>query len=208
VRTARPTSSTCWRWFKRVVSGRATGAGRRRGHLVGAAAVAGRFPRAALGHLAPARDRLCRNGLVDVAGGKLTTYRLIAQQAVDEVFRQLSRTPAPCTTADRPLVESAGQKRNSAPAGHGRGGCRGPAGTSGRCTWTTCCCGGPAGIITMPTVWRSPSVRPGGWPVVRLGRPRAGQRSWNAIGKSSDAMVTARARSGIDRCVQHRSPRM
>ena len=33
-------------------------------------------------------------GWIDVAGGKLTTYRLIAQQTVNTVFSQLGRTPA------------------------------------------------------------------------------------------------------------------
>ena len=44
-------------------------------------------------------------GWIDVAGGKLTTYRLIAQQVVDQLFRQLGRTAKPCRTADEPLLE-------------------------------------------------------------------------------------------------------
>ena len=43
-------------------------------------------------------------GWVDVAGGKLTTYRLIAEQVVDRVVRQLGRGPVPCRTAQEPLL--------------------------------------------------------------------------------------------------------
>lgn len=41
---------------------------------------------------------------IDVAGGKLTTYRLIAEQAVDAVGRQLGRKLARSRTALEPLV--------------------------------------------------------------------------------------------------------
>jgi glycerol-3-phosphate dehydrogenase len=43
-------------------------------------------------------------GWLDVAGGKLTTYRLIAQQAVDRLLPHLNRPPAPCRTAEEPLL--------------------------------------------------------------------------------------------------------
>ncbi len=43
-------------------------------------------------------------GWLDVAGGKLTTYRLIAQQAVDRLVAYLDVRAAPCRTADEPLV--------------------------------------------------------------------------------------------------------
>ena len=43
-------------------------------------------------------------GWLDVAGGKLTTYRLIAQQAVDRLVRYLRRKTLPCRTADEPLL--------------------------------------------------------------------------------------------------------
>ena len=43
-------------------------------------------------------------GWLDVAGGKLTTYRLIAQQAVDRLLRHLGRKTPPCPTADEPLL--------------------------------------------------------------------------------------------------------
>jgi glycerol-3-phosphate dehydrogenase len=38
-------------------------------------------------------------GLFSVVGGKLTTYRSLAEEAVDLLFRNLGRTPPPCTTA-------------------------------------------------------------------------------------------------------------
>ncbi len=43
-------------------------------------------------------------GWWDVAGGKLTTYRLMAQQAVDQLERHLGRGPSTCVTATRPLL--------------------------------------------------------------------------------------------------------
>jgi glycerol-3-phosphate dehydrogenase len=46
-----------------------------------------------------------RPGWVDVAGGKLTTYRLIAEQVVDRVFSRLGRKSPPCRTATETLVE-------------------------------------------------------------------------------------------------------
>lgn len=43
-------------------------------------------------------------GWIDVAGGKLTTYRLIAEQVVDRVVRYLGCRVLPCTTAVVPLL--------------------------------------------------------------------------------------------------------
>jgi glycerol-3-phosphate dehydrogenase len=43
-------------------------------------------------------------GWIDVAGGKLTTYRLIAEQVVDRVFRHLGRPSPACTTAKELLL--------------------------------------------------------------------------------------------------------
>jgi glycerol-3-phosphate dehydrogenase len=47
-------------------------------------------------------------GWLDVAGGKLTTYRLMAEQTVDRVVRHLKRSAAPCGTATEPLLPGAG----------------------------------------------------------------------------------------------------
>jgi len=47
-------------------------------------------------------------GWVDVAGGKLTTYRLIAQEVVDRVVRFLGYRALPCATAVVPLLASEG----------------------------------------------------------------------------------------------------
>ena len=46
-----------------------------------------------------------RPGWLDVAGGKLTTYRLIAEQVVDRVFSHLGRKSPTCRTATEMLVE-------------------------------------------------------------------------------------------------------
>ncbi len=40
----------------------------------------------------------CR-GLLSIIGGKLTTYRSLAEETVDDVFRRLGRKVPPCTTA-------------------------------------------------------------------------------------------------------------
>ncbi len=39
-------------------------------------------------------------GVVTVVGGKLTTYRQLAQDAIDDAFVRLGRTAPPCTTVD------------------------------------------------------------------------------------------------------------
>lgn len=49
--------------------------------------------------------RMPRPGWIDVAGGKLTTYRLMAEQTIDRVQRYLGHKPARCRTAQEPLVE-------------------------------------------------------------------------------------------------------
>jgi glycerol-3-phosphate dehydrogenase len=47
-------------------------------------------------------------GLLSITGGKLTTYRALAEHAVDVAFRQLGHQPAPCVTARVPLPGAAG----------------------------------------------------------------------------------------------------
>ena len=47
-------------------------------------------------------------GWLDVAGGKLTTYRLIAEQAVDRLARHLGGPIARCRTAEEPLCDGRG----------------------------------------------------------------------------------------------------
>lgn len=43
-------------------------------------------------------------GWIDVAGGKLTTYRLMAEQAVDRLGKTLGVSLPPCRTASEPLL--------------------------------------------------------------------------------------------------------
>src|SRR5215207_6956253 len=43
----------------------------------------------------------------DIAGGKLTTYRLMAEQAVDQIVRHLGVKAPPCRTANEPLLDQA-----------------------------------------------------------------------------------------------------
>ena len=46
-----------------------------------------------------------KRGWIDVAGGKLTTYRLMAQQVVDRIGEQFGKPLAACRTANVPLVD-------------------------------------------------------------------------------------------------------
>ena len=48
--------------------------------------------------------RMAEPGWLDVAGGKLTTYRRIAQQAVDRLLSYLGDDAQPCRTAEEPLL--------------------------------------------------------------------------------------------------------
>ena len=52
-------------------------------------------------------------GWLDVAGGKLTTYRLMAEQAVDRVAKHLGRTVAASRTAEVPIVPDGAERRFS-----------------------------------------------------------------------------------------------
>jgi glycerol-3-phosphate dehydrogenase len=59
--------------------------------------------------------RINRNGagMITVSGGKLTTYRAMAQEIVDSVENELGRKPTKCTTAD---VDLPGAERTGAVA--------------------------------------------------------------------------------------------
>jgi len=46
-------------------------------------------------------------GWWDIAGGKLTAYRLMAEQAVDQIGRHLGAAAEPCRTATEPLLAAA-----------------------------------------------------------------------------------------------------
>jgi glycerol-3-phosphate dehydrogenase len=50
--------------------------------------------------------RMPKPGWIDVAGGKLTTYRLIGEQVVDRVVQHLGKKMPPCKTAEEPLLEN------------------------------------------------------------------------------------------------------
>lgn len=50
------------------------------------------------------RIEMTEPGWFDVAGGKLTTYRLMAEQTVDRIARYLHLTLPPCATASTPLL--------------------------------------------------------------------------------------------------------
>lgn len=50
--------------------------------------------------------RLGDEGWMDVAGGKLTTYRLMAQQAVNRLVKYLDVDVPSCGTADEPLLDA------------------------------------------------------------------------------------------------------
>jgi glycerol-3-phosphate dehydrogenase len=50
--------------------------------------------------------RMPKPGWIDVAGGKLTTYRLIGEQVVDRVVKHLGKKAEPCRTAEELLLEN------------------------------------------------------------------------------------------------------
>jgi glycerol-3-phosphate dehydrogenase len=56
-------------------------------------------------------------GAVNVLGGKLTTYRTMAEDAVDLAVRHAGLTTGPCWTADLPLVGAPSPVRTRSPAG-------------------------------------------------------------------------------------------
>jgi len=45
------------------------------------------------------------DNFLSLTGGKLTTYRLMAEQTVDRVGQSLERKLPPCSTASKPLLE-------------------------------------------------------------------------------------------------------
>ena len=53
------------------------------------------------------RIAMSQPGWIDVAGGKLTTYRLIAEETVDLLVRFLGVARRPCLTAEQPLSSAA-----------------------------------------------------------------------------------------------------
>jgi glycerol-3-phosphate dehydrogenase len=53
------------------------------------------------------------NNLFSIIGGKLTTYRSLAEEAVDLVFKELGKPVAKCSTADVPLPGAATPETNA-----------------------------------------------------------------------------------------------
>ena len=49
------------------------------------------------------KNKAIAKGLISVVGGKLTTYRHLAEQTVDRVGKMLQRRTAPCRSFDTPL---------------------------------------------------------------------------------------------------------
>lgn len=56
--------------------------------------------------------RMTQPGWIDVAGGKMTTYRLMAEQTVDQIIAHTGAHKQACQTADKPLIP-AGQTAGS-----------------------------------------------------------------------------------------------
>jgi glycerol-3-phosphate dehydrogenase len=50
--------------------------------------------------------KMTTKGWIDVAGGKLTTYRLMAQEVVEKAISYLNVDMVPCKTSKEPLLES------------------------------------------------------------------------------------------------------
>ena len=57
-------------------------------------------------------------GLISIIGGKLTTYRNLAEETVDLIFKKLERDVSPCTTGEQPIlggdIDDIEQYRNEA----------------------------------------------------------------------------------------------
>jgi glycerol-3-phosphate dehydrogenase len=53
------------------------------------------------------REHPQAKNLLSIVGGKLTTYRSLAEECVDLIFRKLGREPPPCTTAETVLPGAA-----------------------------------------------------------------------------------------------------
>ena len=51
------------------------------------------------------RIQMTEHGWFDVAGGKLTTYRLMAEQTIDRVVEQIGCESRACQTSEQPLLE-------------------------------------------------------------------------------------------------------
>ncbi len=71
------------------------------------------------------RHRNEARGLISIIGGKLTTYRNLAEQAVNKSVRRIDRRVAPCRTRDEPLpggidLESARSRLEANPGLSGR----------------------------------------------------------------------------------------
>ena len=50
------------------------------------------------------REHQVIKNLLSIVGGKLTTYRSLAEECVDLIFRKLGKPSPPCTTAEKPLT--------------------------------------------------------------------------------------------------------
>ena len=78
--------------------------GRRDPHVGGLAAANRHGAGGAFRHLAAHQIHMAEPGWFDVAGGKLTTYRRIAQQVVDRIASYQGRNAGKCRTAIQPLL--------------------------------------------------------------------------------------------------------
>jgi len=103
-------------------------------------------------------------GLTAIAGGKLTTYRVMASDAVDHALGEALSHAHPCATQELPLVGAAGYH---APAQGGRGGPGGRRRDGAR--------RGGGGAATRPhraaPSWSTAPPTPGAGAVHRHGRP-------------------------------------
>jgi glycerol-3-phosphate dehydrogenase len=58
--------------------------------------------------------RVNADGVITVVGGKLTTYRKMAQDVIDEAVQRAGLPASPCQTVSLPLVGAGGQPRDTA----------------------------------------------------------------------------------------------
>lgn len=69
-----------------------------------------------LGQVSRESRLLSENGLFTIVGGKYTTYRAIAEQALDRILKKIGKSARPCSTRERPLPGAGAGTREQAAA--------------------------------------------------------------------------------------------
>jgi glycerol-3-phosphate dehydrogenase len=135
-----------------------------------------------------ARDGV--SGIFSIVGGKWTTYRLMAEETVNEIAHRLGNT-RPCRTADEVLPVPSFEHRANGTRGHGDTGTRGHGDARE-----------PARQGSgWPTLSPAPLVAPAGHSLYWLGKPLAAVEAEHAYGDlicECELVTRARMQAAID----------